>query len=786
MIKTCLRIISNHLATIAVIVLCLYMSDAVASTARTATHTTRYYTGAGNSLWHVTEIVQDHQGMIWLSSWNGLWRFDGVKFSCFKSQAGDGCTIPSDRFRHIWILDNGNIGCQVDEQNFVFDVKRLRFLKSGMLSAGKGHGKTFEDHQGNRWIIQGNVILKQTIRRRLSDTLNMPVPTQVRGLFLDRNHRYWITTKQDATVRLYDRNNRHLGYLGRDGRLHAGPVPFLSAVYCLFQSSGGSLYLGCKPGGLLRLHEKKDGSFSIRKINGLNSENIYDIEEDRFGRLWVATLGGGIDCIVNPEDEKPSVYNADNMFRNYPAHSCRRVRDVHITSSGILLAATTEGLLTASLPDNRNLSGIVFRRHTRESGRTGSLGCNATMQIAEDRKHRIFIATESGGVDEIVSADLLSAKLTFRHYNMRNALTSDVVFSITPLDNRLLLTGGDRLMVFDPDKGSCDSFDRSFFQKDVFFSDASPICLPDGRWLLGLQNGALFIRPSDLRKSSYKPPIVITGLTFPAKDSISVVGQLDTLVLHPDERSVTIDFAALDYTDPPALEYAFRLLPEGNGTNRKWTIINHNRSVSIINLEPGTWQLQLQSSNADGLWTGNVRTLTIIVPPEFHETLLARILFWILSLSVLCGILYTVYYIRRIRRQRRETLEAYLGLLNKSDSRMPEKQNTLISPEDDALLKRVTEFVESHLSDSEISIGDMASAAATSRSGLLRKMKSLTGVTPLEFLREARIKQACRLLKETDETVAGIAWKSGFADAKYFSRCFKSSVGCSPTEYRNA
>ncbi len=93
-------------------------------------------------------------------------------------------------------------------------------------------------------------------------------------------------------------------------------------------------------------------------------------------------------------------------------------------------------------------------------------------------------------------------------------------------------------------------------------------------------------------------------------------------------------------------------------------------------------------------------------------------------------------------------------------------------------------FIEDHLSDSDVNVGDMAAAAATSRSGLQRKLKQAMGITPQDLLREARIKHACLLLGNSDKTVAEVAYACGFTDPKYFSRCFKQSTGHSPTEYR--
>ena len=155
-------------------------------------------------------------------------------------------------------------------------------------------------------------------------------------------------------------------------------------------------------------------------------------------------------------------------------------------------------------------------------------------------------------------------------------------------------------------------------------------------------------------------------------------------------------------------------------------------------------------------------------------------------LGTLFLIVYTLLYIRRIKRKQRETLAKYLELMEHRN----EPQKADVHPQNDALpdpmLERVMAFIEDHLSDSDVSVGDMAAAAATSRSGLQRKLKQAMGITPQDLLHEARIKHASQLLTNTQKTIAEVAYACGFTDPKYFSRCFKQSTGQSPTEYKNA
>jgi AraC-like DNA-binding protein len=59
------------------------------------------------------------------------------------------------------------------------------------------------------------------------------------------------------------------------------------------------------------------------------------------------------------------------------------------------------------------------------------------------------------------------------------------------------------------------------------------------------------------------------------------------------------------------------------------------------------------------------------------------------------------------------------------------------------------------------------------------------GITPQDLLKEARIKHACQLLRQTDKNISEVAYACGFSDPKYFSRSFKQSMGVSPSDYRD-
>lgn len=738
---------------------------------------------------HVTQLLQDSLGFIWLATWNGLCRFDGYDFHTFKPQAGDGCHMATDRYRDIALRPDGQIVCRVDDDYFLFDTRTYRFrdmtaeeaqqapddLRHYRQSRRRDGTFVCGDRQGNRWMTDGKGIRKVTTYEQRTQRLDIEPKAEVKCLFADRQQRYWVATKGDGAVRVYAAADDHLiGYLGMDGRLHQSYTRFGFAIYSMYQSADGTLWLGTKPDGLFRLRETAPQTFKIDHFTELPNPNIYSITEDRYGRLWLATLGGGLCYTSQPQAEKPHFI----VPKGYPKDSGQRLHSLHQTRQGsILMAAATDGLIIARL--EKDADRMVFHRHHRETGRSSSLSSSATMDIMEDRQGRIYVSTESGGFNRIEDDDLTADSLTFRHFNAANhQLPNDVVLSLTPLDNSGMMAVAPHLITLLDSTGGQRVLDARYFLDDYRLSESRPLPLSGGRWLFGLTDGAFITTTQQMNHEVYQPPLVLTGVGIQGRTDLWAVG--DTLTLEPRERSVTIRFAALDYSAPERISYAFRLLP-----NEQWNYIGHDRSATLLDLEPGTYRLEIRSTNADGQWTDNTRSLTLIIEPTFWEAWYGQLLILLLIAGALATIVYTLLYIRRIKRKQRETLAAYLSLIEESSK--PEQPAPVESDAKlDPMLQRVMQYIEENLSDSDASVGDMAAAAATSRSGLQRKLKQAMGITPQDLLREARIKHACQLLRQTEKTIAEVAYASGFTDPKYFSRSFKLSTGKTPTEWKNA
>ncbi len=104
---------------------------------------------------------------------------------------------------------------------------------------------------------------------------------------------------------------------------------------------------------------------------------------------------------------------------------------------------------------------------------------------------------------------------------------------------------------------------------------------------------------------------------------------------------------------------------------------------------------------------------------------------------------------------------------------------------DEAFLNDAIQCVQRHIQEADFDTVQMAAELNISRSTLSRKCKIITGCTPLEFIRNIKLKYACTLLKNKTANISEVAYATGFSYPKYFSKCFKEEFGMTPTEYQN-
>ncbi len=98
-------------------------------------------------------------------------------------------------------------------------------------------------------------------------------------------------------------------------------------------------------------------------------------------------------------------------------------------------------------------------------------------------------------------------------------------------------------------------------------------------------------------------------------------------------------------------------------------------------------------------------------------------------------------------------------------------------------IKQMLTCIHSHF-DTGLTISDIAAAASISESECLRCFRATIGTTPIQYLKQYRLRQASKLLLSSDSSVSDIAYQCGFQDMSYFTRVFRQARGSTPTQYR--
>ncbi len=186
-----------------------------------------------------------------------------------------------------------------------------------------------------------------------------------------------------------------------------------------------------------------------------------------------------------------------------------------------------------------------------------------------------------------------------------------------------------------------------------------------------------------------------------------------------------------------------------------------------------------------------------------HKLDTQRIINWlalgIIVLLVVVFVLFYLYHLRKIALQRERVVNTLWNL--KSEEVPVASEPTATSDESDSseasdntydnepvavshFIASFKEVIEARLEDSNVSVEDLAADMNLSRVQLYRKVKAVTGSSPVELLRTARLNRAYQLLLTTDKSVSEVAYAVGFTAPSYFTKCFKEEYGMVPGDVR--
>ena len=199
----------------------------------------------------------------------------------------------------------------------------------------------------------------------------------------------------------------------------------------------------------------------------------------------------------------------------------------------------------------------------------------------------------------------------------------------------------------------------------------------------------------------------------------------------------------------------------------------------------GSYTLEVRACDEYDRLSGELTTLEIKRLPHFYESWWAFLIYFLLLLLSVGYVL--VLYRRRLKKQNEELwadseemikMRSYLS----SPVTLPEEEFQKL---DRILLEKATKVVEDNLNDSDFDVNALARGVNMSRSTFSRKIKSITGKTPLDFILEIKMQHACKLLESKNYSISQVADMVGYGDRRYFTTSFKKEIGISPRDYQN-
>lgn len=242
----------------------------------------------------------------------------------------------------------------------------------------------------------------------------------------------------------------------------------------------------------------------------------------------------------------------------------------------------------------------------------------------------------------------------------------------------------------------------------------------------------------------------------------------------PDESGLEISFSTLNHLYARKISYAYRL----KGWEEAWTYLPQGINTAYFSKLPhGNYTLELKATDAHGCWGEPADCLMIHRLPAWYETWWAYAAYLFTGLALLAGIWWLDNRIRYLISLQQKRKEIFLtGVEVRPADIASSKPN-------EEFLKKAVASVERNIDNSDYSVERLSRDLCMSRMNLYRKLQSLTGQKPNEFIRSIRLKRAARLLVETGLSVVEIAEKVGFSTPSYFTKCFKDMFGVLPTQY---
>jgi signal transduction histidine kinase/ligand-binding sensor domain-containing protein/CheY-like chemotaxis protein/HPt (histidine-containing phosphotransfer) domain-containing protein len=616
--------------------------------------------GSGLSDQRVLAIREDHTGALWVGTYRGgLNRLDPDtgRFTAFRHNPKDPHSLSHDRVLAVLEDDAQRLWVATADGLDLFDRASATFVRYGRDADNPQSLRDsdimslYQDRGGVLWVgTRGGGASHWNPRSWLlghyrSDAFR---DTQVLAFADDGADKVWVGTVGAGLVEIDTRTRSERRYgAGAGSGVPSGGVRLTDdRIMSLLYDRKGVLWIGTMTGGLDRL-DVNTGALRVYRSAAadpatLPANGVMSLYEDRLGTLWVGTYGGGI-ASIDQTSGKVTRY----PYGNAEATSLSGSRAIAIVEDAIgnIWIGTEGGGL--NLLDRKTGRFYVYRRDDRDPA---SLSDNTVYALHLDHHGELWVGTAGGGLDRVIGSSARPAAVHFENQSGLGGISTQVVYGIeSDRDDRLWLSTNNGLARLDPRAHSIKWFHQVHGLQDEEFNSNAHYQGADGTLYFGGNNGFNAFSP-DMITPAAPPPRVV--LTTAAKLNRAIApqelpGPARPLALAYDDKLVTLNFAALDFTSPANNHYSYQL----EGFDTGWIDAGSLHRATYTNLDAGDYVFKVRAANADGVWSETGLTIPVHVAPAPWKTPAARLAYLALGLLVF-GYLWRLQRLRRERELR--------------------------------------------------------------------------------------------------------------------------------------
>lgn len=266
--------------------------------------------------------------------------------------------------------------------------------------------------------------------------------------------------------------------------------------------------------------------------------------------------------------------------------------------------------------------------------------CHYTIAADPSKKDILWIGSPQGLL--CLNTNTLKGTL----YSVKDGLPDNVIYSILPDGNGFLWMGTNKgLACFNPITHKCRVYSLSHGLPNNEFNRFHQMPLPGGRMAFGGINGYVIFNPSDLKADGFSPATAITALYINnqlyGSSGNAALALPQKLRLPHNENTLTIEYAALQFSHPDDIKYRYRL----KGYDTGWVYAETGRQAVYTKLPPGHYTFEVNATNTTGKWSSKITSVPIRILPPWWSTWWAWVLY--IAIAAGCLVLFVNFRIRQ-------------------------------------------------------------------------------------------------------------------------------------------